>query len=144
MIESDTIKLLRECDQGIAMGISSIDDVVDHVTKEELREYLISCKRKHLILKDEIKDILMDYGVEGKDPNFFAKNMSSMKTNIKLAMNDSLNRIADLMIDGCNMGIKSLSKFLNEYQYANDNAKDICKRLIALEEELSVNIRKYL
>ena len=144
MIESDTINLLRECDLGIAMGISSIDDVLDHVNKEELKDYLISCKKKHIILKDEIKDILLDYGVDGKDPNFFTKNMSSMKTSIKLAINDSTERIADLMIDGCNMGIKSLSKYLNDYASANDNAKDICKRLIALEEELSTNIRKYL
>ena len=63
---------------------------------------------------------------------------------MKLAINDSTKRIADLMIDGCNMGIKSLSKYLNEYECANENAKDICKRLIALEEELSSNIRKYL
>lgn len=144
MIESDTIKLLRECDLGIAMGISSIDDVIDHVDKDEFKEYLVSCKKKHIILKDEIKDILLDYDVDGKDPNFFVKNMSSMKTSIKLAINDSTKRIADLMIDGCNMGIKSLSKYLNEYECANENAKDICKRLIALEEELSSNIRKYL
>ena len=31
MIEEDTIRLLRECDAGIQMGVSSIDDVVDHV-----------------------------------------------------------------------------------------------------------------
>ena len=31
MIEQDTIKLLRECDAGVKMGISSIEDVLDHV-----------------------------------------------------------------------------------------------------------------
>ena len=31
MIESDTIKLLRECDAGIKMGVASIDDVLDYV-----------------------------------------------------------------------------------------------------------------
>ena len=31
MIEQNTIKLLRECDAGVKMGISSIEDVLDHV-----------------------------------------------------------------------------------------------------------------
>ena len=28
MIEKDTVRLLRECDAGVKMGVSSIDDVV--------------------------------------------------------------------------------------------------------------------
>ena len=44
MIEQDTIKLLRECDAGIKMGISAIDDVLEYVKSEELaiemRDYL--------------------------------------------------------------------------------------------------------
>ena len=31
MIEQDTIKLLRECDAGVKMGVSSIDDVLGQV-----------------------------------------------------------------------------------------------------------------
>ncbi len=38
MIENDTIRLLRECDAGIKMGISSIDDSLKYVQNSELRE----------------------------------------------------------------------------------------------------------
>ena len=31
MIEQDTVRLLRECDAGITMGIDSIEDVLDRV-----------------------------------------------------------------------------------------------------------------
>ncbi len=144
MIESDTIKLLKEADQGIKMGISSIDDVLEHIDSHELKEYLISCKKKHIILKDEIEESLKDYGVEPKEPNGIIQKMSSMKTNVKLTFNDSCKRVADLMIDGCNMGIKSLSKYLNEYRDANEASVDITKRLINLEEELAIQLRKYL
>ena len=44
--------------------------------------------------------------------------------------------IAGLMTDGCNMGVKSLSKYLNQYKAADESAKDLCKRLIAIEEQL--------
>ena len=37
MIEQDTIRLLRECDAGIKMGVSSIDDVFDYVSSDDFR-----------------------------------------------------------------------------------------------------------
>ena len=70
--------------------------------------------------------------------------MSWMKTGMKLAMDDSDGTIADLMTDGCNMGVKSLNKYLNEYEAADEVSKDIAKRLINLEEKLAVDIRSFL
>ena len=144
MIEQDTIRLLRECDAGIKMGISSIDDVLDHVTGKEFRQKLNACKDEHGKLQREIQNLLDRYQDEGKDPNPIAKGMSWMKTSVKLGMEDSDRTIADLMTDGCNMGVKSLSKYLNQYQAADETSKDIAKRLIHLEAQLAMDIRRYL
>ena len=35
MIEQDTIELLRECDAGIKMGVSAIDEVMDSAQAKE-------------------------------------------------------------------------------------------------------------
>ena len=70
--------------------------------------------------------------------------MSSVKTNLKLAINSSDEKIADLITDGCNMGIKSLSRYLNQYKAASEESKDIAKKLIKLEENLAENMRSYL
>ena len=59
-------------------------------------------------------------------------------------MDNSDQTIADLMTDGCNMGVKSLNKYLNQYEAADEVSKDIAKRLINLEEQLAVDIRKFL
>lgn len=106
MVESDTIKLLRECDAGIKMGIASIDDVLDYVHDERFRKYLTDCKNEHDKMKKEIQLLLDQYHYEGKNPNPMAKSMSWIKTNVKLVMNESDETIADLMTDGCNMGGK--------------------------------------
>jgi hypothetical protein len=58
--------------------------------------------------------------------------------------NDSDKTVADLMTDGCNMGVKSLSKYLNEYKAADEESKDIAKKLIATEADLAMDIRMYL
>jgi len=63
---------------------------------------------------------------------------------MKLAMDESDATVADLMTDGCNMGVKSLNKYLNQYKAADENSKDIAKRLINLEEKLAVDIRSFL
>ncbi len=144
MIEQDTIRLLRECDAGVKMGISSIDDVLDDVKSVNLKEYLVNCKNEHIKLDKEIQQLLDKYQDEGKDPNPVAKGMSWVKTNMKLAMKESDETIADLMTDGCNMGVKSLNKYLNEYCAADEKTKDITKKLINLEEKLAVDIRKFL
>lgn len=144
MIEPDTIKLLRECDAGIKMGVSSIDDVLDYVHDEKLRNCLADCRDEHIKLKEEIQTLLEEYHDDGKDPNPMAKGMSWMKTNMKLVMDESDETIADLMTDGCNMGVKSLNKYLNQYKAADEKSKDITKRLINLEERLVVDIRQFL
>lgn len=144
MIEQDTIKLLRECDAGVKMGIESIDDVLRFVRSDKLKGYLSECKGEHEKLKREIGELLDKYEDEGKDPNPIAKGMSKMKTNVKLGMDTSDETIADLMTDGCNMGVKSLNRYLNEYAAADEVSKDITKRLINLEERLAIDIRQYL
>ncbi len=144
MVEQDTIKLLRECDAGIKMGISSIDEVLDYVGKEELKEILTKCKKEHQKLADEILKLLEKYDDDGKNPNPMAKGMSWLKTNVMLVLNESDGTIADLMTDGANMGVKSLNRYLNEYKAADEVSKDITKRLINLEEKLAIDVRKFL
>ncbi len=144
MVEQDTIKLLRECDAGIKMGVTSIDDVTPHVRSEEFRKLLTDCKQEHEKLRSELEVLLDKYKDEGKDPNPIAKGMSWMKTNVKLGIEDSDKTVADLMTDGCNMGVKSLNRYLNQYKAADEVSKDITKRLINLEEELTINIRQFL
>ena len=144
MIEQDTVKLLRECDAGVKMGVSSIDDVLGCVHAPELKSLLERCKKEHEELGEEIGKLLNRYQDEGKEPNPIAQKMSWLKTNVKLVMHESDKTIADLMTDGCNMGVKSLNRYLNQYEAADEVSKDITKRLINLEEKLTVDMREYL
>ena len=144
MIEQDTIKLLRETDAGIKMGIASIDDVLDNVSSENFRQLLSKCKADHETLQTDIQVLLEKHHDDGKNPNPIAKSMSWMKTNMKLTMDGSDATIAELMTDGCNMGVKSLNRYLNQYEAADETSKDIAKRLIRLEEKLAIDIREYL
>lgn len=144
MIEQDTIRLLRECDAGIQMGVSAIDDVLERVQAPDMYRRLSACKRAHESLKTEINGMLADCHDDGKAPNPLAQGMSWLKTNAAMAMNGSDQTIASLMTDGCNMGVKSLGRYLNQYEAASEDSKEITKRLIGLEQKLSDDLREYL
>ena len=81
---------------------------------------------------------------DGKEPNPIAKGMSWVKTNVKLIAKESDSTIADLITDGCNMGVKSLHRYLNQYHQADEGARDIASRLIAQEQRLTDQMRPYL
>ena len=132
MAEQDTVELLRECDAGVKMGVASIREVLEHTRADDLRSRLTDCLSEHEKLKNEIAGQLRSRRGEEKE------------TNAKLAMDSSDATIAELMTDGCNMGVKSLNRYLNQYKAADEVSKDIAKRLINLEEELTVDIRSFL
>lgn len=127
------------------MGVSSIDDILDKVNDERLKKILLDSKQEHENLGGETSRILLDYSDEGKEPNPMAKSMSWMKTNVKMALTDNCDKeAAKLISDGCNMGIQSLSEYLNKYEAAEEKVKDLVKKLIKVEEDLAKSLREFL
>lgn len=143
-MEDDTIKLLRECNAGIKMGVSSIDEILDETTDPKLMQMLEDVKEEHKRLGSETHRLLNDYDGAGKDPSPIAKGMSWIKTNVMMAVDAGDDTIADLITDGCNMGVKSLSRYLNKYKAADAQSKKIAKELIACESQLAEGLRPYL
>lgn len=144
MENQDTIYLLKECDAGSKMAVASIDDVLDKIHDTTMKAIMEKSKRHHEKLGNTIHALLNQYGADDKDPNPMAKSMSWLKTNMKISMDDSDHTIADLMTDGCNMGIKSLYKYRNQYPAANDKVAGLCVDLIEIEKSLRRDLRDYL
>ena len=144
MIQQDTIRLLRECDAGVRMGIASLDDVRKRVREDDLDARLAASRREHEQLGEKIRAALRRFGDEGKAPAAVARGMAWLKASAELAAEPSRETAAALITDGCNMGVKSLNKYLNQYEAAQERVKDIAKRLIQLEEQLAVDLRDFL
>ena len=144
MKEEHTIKLLKECDSGAKMGVDSFDLVLKYIKNEKLRNIINETRLDHLDTLKKIKEQLNIYSSEGKDPNMIISEMSKIKMKVELSFNDSDSKIAKMMMDGCNMGIKALSEFKNKYNDADEKVIEICQRLISKEENLSKNLRRFL
>ena len=144
MENNDTINLLKECDSGTKMAVASIDEVLEKTKASDMRKLLRKSRDHHEQLGNEIHELLLRHHSEEKEPGLMAKGMSWIKTNMKMTMDGTDAAAADLITDGCNMGIKSLYKYLNKYPSANRIAKDILSRIIAIEDSLRKDLRVYL
>lgn len=144
MEKTDTEKLLQECDAGTKMAVTSIDEVMDKVTNSNMKNLLEETKDHHSKLGNEIHSLLSRHDVDGKEPSAAAKSMSWMKTNMNMCMDKSDETVADLLTDGCNMGVKSLNRYLNQYKAADHESKELCTRLISIEEQFCKELSQYL
>ena len=141
-MNTDTQNLLKECDAGIQMGIDSIEDVIGDIQDPKLRQILADSRGRHQILKDRA-DSLICCG-EHKNPNPMAKAMSAIKTEVKMALDGSDATAADLITDGCHMGIKSLYRYINMYPAADVSARTLAVDTAIEEENLAREMRTYL
>ena len=145
MPRDDTIKLLNECNAGIKMGVESINEVIDRVKNDDLRNILNKYLEDNKNLGDKTHEYLNQFHDSGKEPNPIAKTMSWFKTNIKLLQGSDVDeQIADLMTDGCNMGIKSIYRYLNKYPNANNDVKGLAKDIIKSQEKFLDDLRIFL
>lgn len=143
-MNTDTVRLLRECSSGVKMGITAINDVLEKVKADELYLLLKDSRNEHEKLEEEIEALLEHMGAPEDEPHPIAQSMARMKSGAMLAIEESDRRIADLMTDGCNNGVKCLHRYINEYKGADERSRQIARRLVNIEERLAVDMRGYL
>lgn len=143
-MNQDTIRLLGECDAGVQMAISAIDEVLPAVTDKHLRKTLHLSRSAHKDLRNRTQNLLQAGHAPGKNPNLMAKSMSWLKTNTMLAVKPGDATVADLVVSGCNMGIKNLHKYQNQFAAADEHGKNIADELIGLEADLANSLYPYL
>lgn len=144
MTQNDTARLLRECRAGLGMGISSLEDVLPSVKNNTLKTYLTNAKEKHENLQRECDGLLDEARAEKKGPAPLAKGMSKMKTYASLWWARKDSTVASLITDGCHMGVKSLCRYLCQYPTASEGSRELARRIVALEDDMTVTLRNYL
>lgn len=143
-MKNETISLLDECNAGCKMAINGIEQVRDAVQSEEMAEILDTYSKKHQELEDETSRQLDDFGKMEKEPGLMASAMSWITTEAKLMMREDDHQIAKLMMDGCNMGIQSVSEYMNQYSSASDDSRTLARKIIKAEEDFMGEMKQFL
>lgn len=143
-MDANTVELLQECSAGCKMAIDSISQVQDYVKNPKLRNLMDAYNQKHDELQVRIRQLLGEYREEDKEPSMMAELGSKMKITMKMNMHPDEHQVAKLMMDGCNMGIQSVSEYVNKYTDASKEAQDIAKELIKAEEDFMIEMKQFV
>lgn len=144
-MDEKTIKLLEECSKGCKMGLDSIGQIRDFITEDEdLKKVIDRYDEKYRTLDEETRKLLSQAGEPDKEPGMMAVAFSWMTTEMKLMLKGDRKQVAKLMMDGCNMGIQSISEALNENREASEQAKTIARKLVKALEEFMKDMKEFL
>lgn len=143
-MNEDTINLLKECNAGCKSATNSMEQVKPYIENENLKSIIDNYNDKHIRIGDECHQMLNKYHEEEKDPQAIAKAFSWISTEMKLMIKGNSHEVADIMIDGCNMGIKSVSKYINEYKNASNESINLAKSIVKVEQEFMNELLAYL
>lgn len=143
-LNGDSVALLKECDAGTKMATSSLEQIGEYIKTPELKELIHKYNADHIKLGEECHALLNEAGKDEKDPHPMAKAMSWLTSEMKLSVGGDEKKAAGILMDGCAMGIKSLSEYLNKYSGADDTVKRICEKLRKLEEDMHEKLEVYV
>lgn len=143
-MNNDTVNLLKECNAGCKSATNSMEQVMEYVKNEKLRALIDRYNDSHIKIGDECHDILNSLGEQEKDPQKISAMMAKVGTDMKLMMENTTHKVADLLVDGCNMGIKSLCGYINQYTTADETSIKLAKKLVSLEKDFMNELLEYL
>lgn len=121
-----------------------MEQVLGYVENEKLKNVINDYNQQHIKIGDECHNLLNKYGSNEKDPQPMAKAMSFISTEVKMMTENKTKKAAEIMMDGCNMGIKSVSSYINQYSHADNESVNMANRIVKLEQSFIEDLREFL
>ena len=134
-MNKDTVNLLKECNSGCKMATNGMEHVMSYVKDSSLKKLIDDYNDRHISLGDKCHTLLNSYGENERDPHQMARAMSWISTEVKLSVNSDSRQIKNILINGCAMGIKSISGYIEQYPTANGESMHIAHDLIGIEQD---------
>jgi hypothetical protein len=144
ILNGDSIALLKECDSGAKMATESLEQIMQYVSNSDMNAIIMKYNEDHIKYGEDIHEFLNEAGEQSTEPKPMAKAMSWVTTKIKMTLDGDTHEAASIIIDGCNMGIKSLNEYKNKYTGADSKSVLLCNRLIQIEKQLSDELQGFL
>ncbi len=135
---------LDELNKGCTMGIESINNLIDKVDNKDFKEILEKQLKLYDKTEDKIHEIYEKYCQ--KDPHeigTLAKAMNSYMVNIKTMKDHTDSKIAELLLQGTNMGIIEGKRILNNKK-TDKEVTELLEEFVNYQEKIVEELKKYL
>ncbi len=142
-MDPNSIELLKECNKGSKMAVASISQVLPKIHSTDFCKLVDEYNKEHKEIERETSALLAQYGEDEPEPGKMATAMSFITTEFK-TMDDDDRKVAKILMDGCNMGIQSVSEYLNKYTEADKDVVKVARKLVKAEEHFMELVKEYL
>ena len=141
----ENINALDEISKGACMGVDAISDILDKVEDNKFKKLLKNQKEFYDDIKKEVDKIYFKYNSEdiAHETNIMTKAMTWSMVNMKTLTDHSNSKIAELLLQGTNMGIVEGRKILNNKKI-DDEVSQIINNYVNKQEEFVESLKDYL
>ena len=141
----ENINALDELSKGACMGMDAIHFILDKIEDEEFKESLTTQYEKYQNIEKKIRKVYANYKVEDnpKETSVMNKAMTWYGIEMKTLTDTSNSKIAELLMQGTNMGIIEGRKLLNNKK-VDQEVEDLISEYVTMQEDSVENLKKYL
>ena len=143
--EENNIKVLDEVNKGCCMGMDAIEAILDKAEGKEFKECLKKYYNKYKNISKKMKDLYDEYS-DGviDETSKMEKTMTWYGINMRTMMDDSTSKLAELIIQGANMGIIEGRKLLNHNKEISSEVNNVVDEFVEMQEKMVEDLKDYL
>ena len=143
-MDTATYEVLKECSTGCKMALNSIEQLAVYLKDQDMQGLFCKYKEEYEQIEKEAARLSGGETEEEKISEKAAETFAWISAEVKMMFNDDTSKIAEMMIDGANMGIKSITEKLNRYPEAEKESISLAKKFEKTCEKLIQDMKKYL
>ena len=141
---NDNARMLNFVYQNAQMGVDSIRQLMGIVENKELKEHLKTQFQGYEEFQNTARQMLEENGFDEKEISAFSKISTYLMINMQLLTDKSATHIAEMMIQGSNMGVIDAIKNLNECEDAEQDIRNLMEKLQKFEEHNIEKLKEFL
>ena len=144
MSKKVSVYVLDELNKGATMGMDAIKFVLDKISDKALYELLDKQYNQYKSISDRICELYPNYASkEPKETNVMNKVMTWYGIEMKTMIDSTDSKIAELIMQGTNMGIIEGRRLLN-HKHTDENVNALVEEYVNNQEEVVENLKKFL
>ena len=144
MNEEKEINVLDELNKGACMGMDAIHFILEKVKEDGLKKELETQYEKYKSIHDKICDLYPEYSdKEPHETSALNKAMTWYGIEMKTLMDDTTSKLAELLMQGTNMGIIEGRRLLN-HKHTDEQVNDLVQEYVDMQEHAVENLKQFL
>ncbi len=144
METENEVNVLDELNKGACMGMDAIHFILDKVEDENLRQELNHQYEHYQAISNKICELYPEYSKKHPhETNSMNKAMTWYGIEMKTMMDKSTSKIAEILLQGTNMGIIEGRKLLN-HKDTEEQVHKLLQEYVTMQEEAVEKLKQFL